>query len=65
MISYASRQLKSHEVNYPMHDLKARGCGLCTQYLASLLVLGSLYHLHGLQEFEVLDGPAKSKYEAV
>ena len=38
VISYASRQLKTHERNYPTHDLKLAAVIFCLKNLATLLV---------------------------
>ena len=41
VVAYASRQLKKHEKNYPIHDLEA------------LPIWCRIWDIHGPQEFEV------------
>ncbi|VVA17415.1 PREDICTED: retrotransposon, partial [Prunus dulcis] len=38
VIAYASRQLKKHEMNYPVHDLELRSSGVCFENLEALPV---------------------------
>ena len=44
VVAYASRQLKPHEKNYPMHDL-GRYC-ICIENMETLFVWGKVFHLH-------------------
>lgn len=38
MVTYASRQLKSHEQNYPTHDLELAALVFCTKDLEALFI---------------------------
>ena len=42
VIAYASRQLKSHEKNYPTHDLELAAMVFVLKVTASLFVWGAL-----------------------
>ena len=53
VIAYASRQLRTHEQNYPTHDLEISGGDPCAEDLASLPVWRQDHYLHGSPESEV------------
>ena len=46
MVAYASRQLKPHEKNYPMHDWELAAIVFALKNLETLLVWRKVLHLH-------------------
>ena len=63
VISYALRQLKPHEVNYPTHDLKL-GVVVFPLKIWRHFLYGVHYYLHESKEPQVFDGSSESEYEA-
>ena len=57
VIAYASRQLKTHETNYPTHDLE-----LATVVFA-LKIWRNMLDIYGSQEFEVSSHLEKIKFK--
>ena len=41
-MAYGSRQLKTHEKNYPTHDLELAGYRFCFEDVAKLLIRGAV-----------------------
>jgi hypothetical protein len=46
VIAYASRQLKPHEVNYPVHDLELAAIVFCLTSMETLLVWNTSANFH-------------------
>ena len=46
VIAYASRELKTHEANYPTHESGAGGGGVCPQDLEALFIWGAVHYLY-------------------
>ena len=63
VIAYASRQLKKHETNYPIHDLELATVVFCSKDLKTLFVQGNMSNIHGPQEFKVSLHPKRVEFE--
>ena len=53
VVSYASRQLKPHEKNYPTHDLELAAIVLPLKNMEALSLRRKVFHLHRSQKSSV------------
>ena len=53
VVSYASRQLKPHEKNYPTHDLELAAIVLALKNMEALSLRRKVFHLHRSQKSSV------------
>ncbi|XP_071728446.1 uncharacterized protein [Rutidosis leptorrhynchoides] len=64
VIAYASRQLKTHEKNYPVHDLEMAEVVFCFEAMETLFIRYALRYLYRSQEFIVYLFSERVEYEA-
>ncbi|XP_071697435.1 uncharacterized protein [Rutidosis leptorrhynchoides] len=64
VIAYASRQLKTHEKNYPVHDLEMAAVVFCFKAMETLIIRYALRYLYRSQEFTVYLFSERVEYAA-
>lgn len=52
VITYVSRQLKDHELNYPTHELEL-AADACIENVVTLFVLSNIWGVYRSQEREI------------